>query len=71
MFTFATFVQGRYRFVKISVVDPDRDQVTSASKCPGHADPDSANPDQYPFQANEKVDKVNTFQKISICCPKY
>jgi hypothetical protein len=41
-------------------VDPDRDQVRSH---PGHAHPDSADPDQYQFQANEKVDKVNNSRK--------
>jgi hypothetical protein len=35
--------------------DPDR--------YPGHADLDLADPDRCQFQANEKVDKVDFFQK--------
>ncbi len=40
-----------------SVVDPDRDRGPH----PGHADPDAANTDRYPFHENYKVDKLCFF----------
>jgi hypothetical protein len=38
---------------------------------PVNADPDLVDPDRRQFQTSEKVDKLNFFQKISICCSKY
>ncbi len=48
--------------IRIILPDPDRDR---------HLRRADLDPDRYLFQADENIDKVDFFQKISICCPKY
>ncbi len=47
---------------RICIILPDRHALD--------ADPDPADPDRYQVQANEKVDKFNLFQKISLFSAK-
>jgi hypothetical protein len=39
-------------WIRIRIILLDRDRH------PGHADPDAANPNRYPFHANDKVGKL-------------
>jgi hypothetical protein len=62
-FTESTSVSGSESgLIRIILPDSVRDR---------NADPNPVDSDPYQFQANEKVEKVDFFQKISICFLKH